>query len=102
LKRNLIRDDANFSQNITYLQTKTITKTASISEDSANLKLITSVPKLFRIPFYLIKIPKDQKITAEIDKTHKKLKISSQDELPYFPYFKVLGKKGGNEVDKKV
>jgi hypothetical protein len=41
-------------------------------------------------------------IQLEVDKTHKKLKIQSQEDVSHFPYYKVLGKKGSNEATKKV
>jgi hypothetical protein len=57
LKKNLIRDDTNTLTNVTYLEGSMITKQAKVSEDSHDIKIVTSVPRLFRIPFYLVSIP---------------------------------------------
>ena len=96
LKKNLIRDDTNTLTNVTYLEGSMITKQAKVSEDSHDIKIVTSVPRLFRIPFYLVSIPQNQKIELEMDMKSKKLKIMGEDELTYYPYYKVLGKKGAN------
>lgn len=100
LKRTIVRDNESPSAQVKLVEGEKITQNSKVSEDSAEFSIVKNVPKLFKIPFYLVNIPKETNIELEMDHSTKKLKIFGQDELTYYPYYKVLGKKASNEAKK--
>ena len=61
LKMDLKRDDTRKQQGLQFSQTEQLTENIRV-ENPATLKVYTEVPKLFKIPFWLVSMQNDQKV----------------------------------------
>lgn len=81
-----------------------------ILDNSEKLKISTKIPKLFKIPFWLVSLPPVKKVEKKINMKLKLstenegrlLKVQGKNDITYYPYFRVLGKKAEKKEKPKT
>lgn len=63
LKMNLARDQPRLEEDKSmFLNSETAMENGIVLVNEQNLKISTQIPKLFKIPFWLVSVPKSKKV----------------------------------------